>query len=148
MTFDPTTISPITVAIVDDEDSVRTGLRRLCGALGLRAASFASGRIFIAALESGVVPPDCLLLDAQMAQMNGLDVHRRLLELGLHIPTIIYTGDDAPQVKADYLEAGVAAYLRKPIAGDALIAAVEQVVTWQRPARADVLDPARPSPRR
>jgi len=134
MTFNSTPIPPISIAIVDDEESVRTGLRRLCTALGLRPVAYGSGGELIDALEAGIAPPDCLLLDAQMPHMNGLEVHRHLLDLGLRVPTIIYTGDDAPEVKARYLEAGVAAYLRKPIAGDALVAAVEQVVTWHRPA--------------
>ena len=122
--------SPISVAIVDDEESVRTGLRRLCSALGLRAIVFASGSEFIESLNAA--HPECVLLDAHMPHMNGLEVQRQLVDLGIRIATIVYTADDAPEAEAQYLAAGVAAYLRKPIAGDDLIAVIEQVMA--RPA--------------
>ena len=122
------------IAIVDDEDSVRTGLRRLCAALGFRTTTYASGSEFVDALHAGATRPDCLLLDAHMPYMSGLEVQRQLVDLGVRIPTIVYTADDAPELKARYVEAGVAAYLSKPIAGDDLIAAIEDVMTRPVPA--------------
>ena len=137
MSFDPCVGRPIVIAIVDDEDSVRTGLRRLCEALGLRATAYASGSEFIEALHAGATRPECLLLDAHMPHMSGLEVQRQLVDLGLRIATIVYTADDAPELKARYVAAGVATYLRKPIAGDDLIAAVEQAAIRARPASVD-----------
>jgi FixJ family two-component response regulator len=120
---------PASIAIVDDEDSVRTGLRRLCAALGFRTTVYASGSEFVDALHAGATRPDCLLLDAHMPYMSGLEVQRQLVDLGVRIPTIVYTADDAPELKARYVAVGVAAYLSKPIAGDDLIAAIEEVMT-------------------
>ena len=116
------------IAIVDDEESVRTGLRRLCMSLGLRASVYASGSEFLHSLAAGTPPPDSVLLDAHMPHMSGLEVQRHLIRLGLRIPTIVYTADDAPEAEARYVAAGVTAYLRKPIAGDELLAAIEQVM--------------------
>src|SRR5262252_11192257 len=123
------------IVIVDDEESVRTGLRRLCVSLGLRASVYASGSEFLHSLAAGVAPPDCVLLDAHMPHMSGLDVQRHLVDVGLKIPTIVYTADDAPEAEARYVAAGVAAYLRKPIAGDELLDAVEQVMTARESSR-------------
>jgi FixJ family two-component response regulator len=120
------------IAIVDDEDSVRTGLRRLCSALGFRTTTYASGSEFVDALHAGATRPDCLLLDAHMPYMSGLEVQRQLVDLGVRVPTIVYTADDAPELKARYVAAGVAAYLSKPIAGDDLVAAIQEVM--RRPA--------------
>jgi FixJ family two-component response regulator len=117
------------IVIVDDEESVRTGLRRLCVSLGLRASVYASGGEFLDSLAAGAAPPDCVLLDAHMPHMTGLEVQRHLVDVGLKIPTIVYTADDAPEAEARYVAAGVIAYLRKPIAGDELLAALEQVMT-------------------
>ena len=64
------------IVIVDDEESVRTGLRRLCVSLGLRASVYASGSEFLQSLAAGVAPPECVLLDAHMPHMSGLDVQR------------------------------------------------------------------------
>jgi FixJ family two-component response regulator len=125
------------VVIVDDEESVRTGLRRLCMSLGLRASVYASGREFVDSLAAGATQPNCLLLDAHMPHMSGLEVQRHLVDAGFRFPTIVYTADDAPEAEARYVAAGVSAYLRKPIAGDELLAAIEQVMMRALPTAVD-----------
>ena len=141
------TAQPISIVIIDDEESVRTGLRRLCVSLGLRTTVYASGREFVDALAGGATRPDCILLDAHMPLMTGLDVQRHLVDSGFRIPAIVYTADDAPEAKARYIAAGVAAYLRKPIAGDDLLTAIEQVMNRARPASMDQRPTASPTPR-
>ena len=123
-----------TILLVDDEESVRTGLRLLCVSLGLRASVYASGSEFLYSLAAGAAPPQCLLLDAHMPHMSGLEVQKHLVDAGLKVPTIVYTADDAPEAEARYVAAGVTAYLRKPIAGDDLLAAIEQVMTTYAPS--------------
>ncbi len=139
-------MSSASIAIVDDEESVRTGLRRLCAALGFRTTVYASGSEFVEALHAGATRPDCLLLDAHMPYMSGLEVQRQLVDMGIRIPTIVYTADDAPELEARYVAAGVAAYLSKPIAGDDLIAAIEYVMTHPVPPAGH--PPGAASPRR
>jgi FixJ family two-component response regulator len=125
------------IVIVDDEESVRTGLRRLCVSLGLRASVYASGREFLDSLAAGAPHPHCLLLDAHMPHMSGLEVQRYLIEAGFEFPTVVYTADDAPEAEARYMAAGVAAYLRKPIAGDELLESIERVMMRARPTAVD-----------
>jgi len=122
----------ISIAIVDDEESVRIALRRLCGALGLNPAIYASGRELIDSLEAGAARPDCLLLDAHMPRMTGLELHQHLAHHGVNLPTIVYTADDAPEAQARYVATGVTEYLRKPIGADQLLAAIERVMTTPR----------------
>src|SRR3954468_9597790 len=97
---------PPSIAIVDDDESVRVSLRRLCLVLGLRATAYPSGEDFFRALEVSEHGPDCLLLDAHMPRMTGLEVQLQLLRAGVGFPTIIYTADDAPEVLARYVDAG------------------------------------------
>ena len=133
MSADPSgPVERISVAIVDDEESVRIGLRRLCGALGLNPTVHASGRELIDMLDAGAPRPDCLLLDAHMPQMTGLELHQHLVRSGVNVPTIVYTADDAPEAQARYLAAGVMAYLRKPIGADELLAVIERAVAARR----------------
>src|SRR5262252_10798065 len=134
------------IVIVDDEESVRTGLRRLCVSLGLRASVHASGSEFLHSLAAGAAPPACVLLDAHMPHMSGLEVHQHLVDVGLKVPTIVYTADDAPEAEARYVAAGVAAYLRKPIAGDELLDAIEQVMTRTQSASLDQTPTTAPRP--
>jgi len=123
------------IAIVDDEESIRVSLRRLCAAVGVDATIYASGQEFLVALDAGGVAPDCLLLDAHMPRMTGLEVHQQLVRRNVSFPTVIYTADDAPEAQARYRAAGVAEYLLKPIGADELLAALERVVTQPRPAK-------------
>lgn len=116
----------ITVAIVDDEPTVARGLQRLCRLCGLNAAAYTSGREFIAQLDADVIRPDCVLLDAQMPDMTGLEIHHYLAPKKL--PTIIITADDTPELRAKYLAAGVADYLQKPVGGDELLAAIMRAI--------------------
>jgi CheY-like chemotaxis protein len=76
--------------------------------------------------------------------MSGLEVQRHLVDAGLKVPTIVYTADDAPEAEARYVAAGVTAYLRKPIAGDELLAAIEQVMTTTPPTAIDQRPTAAP----
>ncbi|HUL49108.1 MAG TPA: response regulator [Gemmatimonadales bacterium] len=119
---------PIAVAIVDDEASVRTSLRRLCQALGFQPTVFASGRQFLESLAVAGTAPDCLVLDARMLEMTGLEVHEQMSRSGMHVPTIVLTADDAPEVKSRYTAAGVKAYLRKPVGGEELYNAIVHAV--------------------
>ena len=129
------TLVGISVAIVDDEESVRVSLRRLASALGLTATAYASGAEFLQALDASCARPDCLVLDAHMPHMTGLEVQQQLVCRGEQFPTVIYTADDAPEVQARYLNAGVAEYLRKPVGAEEFLAAIERVVAASRRAR-------------
>jgi CheY-like chemotaxis protein len=140
--MDPTT-QRISVAIVDDEESVRVSLRRLCRALGLEATVFASGLELIEFLEGGGSAPDCLLLDAHMPDMTGLEVQNRLASRGARFPVLIYTADDAPEARARYLAAGASAYLRKPLGSDELFAAVARAMKGSGVAATDAVPSSR-----
>jgi CheY-like chemotaxis protein len=131
----------VSVAIVDDEESVRVSLRRLCHALGLDATVFASGPELIEFLETGARAPDCLLLDAHMPDMTGLEVQHRLVSRGERFPVLIYTADDAPEAQARYLAAGASAYLRKPLGSDELFAAVARAMKGVRGVPAPTFAP-------
>jgi FixJ family two-component response regulator len=119
----------VSVAIVDDEESVRTSLRRLCLALGLEATVFASGSELVEYLDAGSAAPDCVLLDAHMPDMTGLEVQQLLTRRGTRFPVLVYTADDAPEAQARYMAAGAADYLRKPLGSDELFAAVTRAVS-------------------
>jgi FixJ family two-component response regulator len=117
---------PLTVAIVDDDDSVRNSLHRLCSAFGLVAATYASARQFLTALADGVPPAHCLVLDAHMPEMSGPELLQHLQAQDLHIPTVVFTADDAPETLIRQ-PAGSLRYLRKPASADDLRSAIALV---------------------
>lgn len=118
------------VAIVDDEPSVRVGLRRLCTVLGMEATAYASGHLFLDSLLNSVVA-DCVLLDMHMPGMNGLEVQRRMASFTDSVAVIAITADDSPETRARWLAGGALACLRKPIGVDELTALQATVIEWQ-----------------
>jgi FixJ family two-component response regulator len=64
------------IAIVDDDPSVLKALTRLLRTRSFQAKTNASAQAFLPALSEG--PPECLILNLQMPEMNGLERHRHL----------------------------------------------------------------------
>jgi FixJ family two-component response regulator len=103
------------IAIVDDDESVCRAMKRLVRSLGMEANAFASGREFIELIETmPSFQPDCVILDVQMPEMNGLEVQERLASSGNRLPVIFITAHDEAGVRDRALAAGAVAFLRKP----------------------------------
>jgi FixJ family two-component response regulator len=119
----------ILVGIVDDEEVIRVSLCRLSEALGLSSTAYASGQELIKRLDQDEPLPDCLIVDAHMPQMTGLELQQHLAIRGTRVPIVIYSADDAPEIRARYLAAGIAEYVRKPAGGDDLLAAINRAMT-------------------
>jgi FixJ family two-component response regulator len=101
------------IAVVDDDEPVRKALSRLLRICKYRVRSFASGGEFLDSLRES--HPDCLVLDLQMPEINGLELLKELRARGLSVPVIIITAHDEPTVRASCLAAGASKYLCKPI---------------------------------
>jgi FixJ family two-component response regulator len=124
--------SRLHVAILDDDQSVRTALGRLLNASDMEAEAFATGvELFSSFASKG--KPDCLVLDLQMPGMNGLDVLNYLREMNLRVPTVVITAHDEPGACEACIKAGAALHLRKPLDANTLLAAIEKAVA--SPAR-------------
>lgn len=113
---------PPLIAIVEDEQSVRTALARLLRALGLQTRSFPSCTAFLHPFAHR--RPDCMILDLHMPGMSGLELLREIDARGARVPTIIITAHDEPDARRRCLEAGAVAYLRKPFDHQALLDAI------------------------
>jgi FixJ family two-component response regulator len=110
------------IAIVDDDHSVRKALQRLLRSINLDADAYGSGREFLAALADAM--PDCLVLDLQMPEMNGLELQQQLAESGVRLPVVVITGHDEPGMRAQCMAAGASMYLRKPLDDKVLLEAI------------------------
>jgi FixJ family two-component response regulator len=115
--------SRLLVAVVDDEEAVRIALRRLLRSAGLDVETFSSGAEFLESMKGH--QPDCVVLDLHMPQLGGFAVQARLAEAGIRLPMVVITGHDTDEARARALAGGAAAYLRKPVDDQALLAAIE-----------------------
>src|SRR5580658_1163692 len=82
--------SKAVIAVVDDDPSVRQGLDRLVRSWGWKTETFASAQEFLA--RSWAEPPTCLVLDLQLPVLSGLDLQKRMAEIGLKTPIVFLTG--------------------------------------------------------
>ena len=100
------------IAVVDDDEMVRTGLERLLKTSGYTVATFASAEAFLTSDFLRKVP--CLIADIRMPGMSGLDLQSRLNDEGFRIPIIFITahGDEKMRIRA--MRAGASAFLAKP----------------------------------
>src|SRR5438128_2383434 len=110
------------VFVVDDDDSVRRSLERLLRLTGHRVESFSSAAAFLAHAEPDV--DACLLLDIRMPQLTGLDVQRKVNEMGRFLPLIFMTGYADIESCVAGMKAGAADFLLKPCDEDQLLQAV------------------------
>ena len=116
----------LSIAVVDDEESVRVALRRLCLAYGLDAHTFATAEQLFDSLDTRRY--DCLILDAHMPGFGGLDAQTWLNMCGIRIPSVIITGRDDDEVRARSRAVGASACLCKPIDADVLFETIARAV--------------------
>ncbi|MBD9562742.1 response regulator transcription factor [Pseudomonas sp. PDM09] len=79
----------VIIAIVDDDDSVRTALESLLRSSGYKVQTYCSALEFLN--TNGPAQTHCLISDIQMPGMSGLELHKQLVAMGFHIPTIFIT---------------------------------------------------------
>jgi FixJ family two-component response regulator len=110
------------VAIVDDDDSMRSALQGLLKAIGLPSQVFASAEEF---LNSGQQHQTaCLIADIRMPGMSGLELQARLNAEHCRIPTIFITAHGDTKMRMQALRAGAVEFLAKPFEDEALLESV------------------------
>src|ERR1700758_3066625 len=86
---DPKRVQSELIAIVDDDECARSGLRALIESFGYRVAAFASAEEYLA---SDMRESTALILDVYMPGMSGPDLQAHLIAGGRCPPTIFATG--------------------------------------------------------
>jgi FixJ family two-component response regulator len=107
------------VAIVDDDDSVRSALLGLMNAVGWAARAFSSAEEF---LQSGAHEQTyCLLADVRMPGMSGLALQHQLNARSAGIPIIFITAHGDEDTRTRALNAGAFRFFQKPFEIEALL---------------------------
>jgi two-component system, LuxR family, response regulator TtrR len=99
----------MTLAVVDDDDDVRTALKRLLQAMDYRVVGFASAEDF----EARTVEVDCAIIDMRLPGVSGLELCERLRQRSTPTPVVLVTGD-AHRLATDVPAAADTPVLNKP----------------------------------
>jgi FixJ family two-component response regulator len=121
------------VSVVEDDQFFRESMKRLMRSLGYAVEAFPSAADFIASPR--LVETACLIADVNMPAMTGLELHRRLIEMGYAIPTILVTAYPDNDVRARTLNDGVVCYLRKPVDEKHLVLCLRAVLHSDEPCK-------------
>ena len=110
------------VAIVDDDESLRSAVRGLMKEAGLDARAFASAEDF---LNSGLlIQTGCLIADIRMPGMSGLELQHALNARDCRIPTIFITAHGDAKMRLQAMRAGAVEFLAKPFDDEVLLDSV------------------------
>jgi len=101
------------IAIVDDDELVRSALEGLMKAAGFTALAFASGEEF---LNSGELEQTaCLIVDIRMPGMSGLELQSKLSKDHHKVPVIFITAQGDERMRMQALRTGAVKFLTKPL---------------------------------
>jgi len=129
-----TSAAPI-VFVVDDDASVRDGLRRLMSSVGLEVEVFASAQAFLHARRPDA--PGCLVLDVRLPGLSGLDLQRELADTDAALPIIFLTGHGDIPMSVRAMKAGAVEFLTKPFREQDLLDAIRNAIERDRAARGE-----------
>src|SRR2546425_5409271 len=110
------------VAIVDDDDLMRSALQGLLKAVGLPAQAFASAEEFLKSDERHQIA--CLIADIRMPGMSGLELQAQLNNERCRIPIIFITAHGDEKMRMQALRAGAVEFLAKPFDDEVLLESV------------------------
>jgi len=110
--------SSAVVHLIDDDEDVRRALAFLLSTAGLAVRVHESAIHFLENLSG--LQPGCIVSDVRMPGVDGLELQKRLKDLGVDMPMIIMTGHADVPLAVQAMKAGAIDFLEKPF-DDALL---------------------------
>src|ERR1700675_4149838 len=110
------------VAIVDDDDSMRSALQGLLQSAEFSARAFASAEEFLKSGQQHQI--SCLIADIRMPGMSGLELQAQLNAERCRIPIIFITAHGDAKMRLQALRAGAVEFLSKPFDEEVLLESV------------------------
>ena len=120
----------MTIAVVDDDASVRRGVARLLRTSGYEVETFSSAAAFLA--RRSTLRAGCLVLDVSMPGATGLDLHDALVAAGDNVPVIFITGHGDARKAGRAMKSGACDFLSKPFEDEVLLRAVQRATAKER----------------
>jgi FixJ family two-component response regulator len=118
------------VYVVDDEPSIRQAMSSVIRSLGLRVETFGTAKEFLAHQRAD--QPSCVVLDVQLPDGSGLELHRALDAMDIPIPVIFITGQGTIPMSVRAMKAGALEFLTKPVRDEDLVGAIQVALERDR----------------
>ncbi len=117
------------ILIVDDSPTILMSMRGILERAGHAVSNAASGEEAVSVLLRGL-KPDLVITDYHMGVMNGIDLVREVRKMASlrFIPVLMVTTESQQAKRVEAKAAGATGWLVKPVAPDALLQVIKQVV--------------------
>lgn len=123
------------VFVIDDDPSIRTVMREVMEAEGSEVRDFESCEDFLAAY--GGESHGCLLIDAYLPGMSGLDLLAEMGRRGHPLPSIMMTGSSDVQMAVSAMKMGASDFIEKPVSAASLVSCVRAALSRARNTEAE-----------
>jgi len=120
---------PAIVHVIDDDEALRESLAFLLRTADIETKSYASAAAFLDALPlKGLT---CIITDVRMPGLSGIDLLRRVKELGIEVPVIVITGHGDVPLAVEAMRFGAVDFLEKPFDDEILLQSVRAALRQQ-----------------
>ena len=113
-----------TVFIVDDDQGVRDSVKILMHSISIESEVFSSADDFLRQYDPKRA--GCLVLDVRMPGMSGIELQKRLTELGSTLPIIFLTAHGDVPMAVEAVKAGAMDFVQKPFRDQELIDKIQE----------------------
>jgi two-component system response regulator FixJ len=115
-----------TIYVVDDDEPALDSLSLLLTTEGYAVRSHESARTFLDAIKQN--ERGCVITDARMPGMSGLDLLAVMKERRVSMPVIVVTGHGDVHLAVEAMKRGAIDFFEKPLDGRALLASVRSAL--------------------
>ncbi|MEA2641016.1 MAG: two-component system, OmpR family, response regulator MprA [Chloroflexota bacterium] len=127
---------PAQILVIDDDPKITQMLRRALTLDGYAVETAGSGAAGLDAARA--TPPDLVVLDVLMPEIDGLEVCRRLRQVG-DTPILLLTAKDEVEDRVRGLDSGADDYVVKPFALEELLARIRALLRRHEPVSNETL---------
>ncbi len=127
-------VTPASVLVVDDDEQLREGYRRLLTKAGIGTLAVASAKLALELLRNGDLF-DVIVSDIVMPGTDGITMLREVRRYNLDVPVILITGNPSLMTAMSAVQYGGFRYLVKPVPPPDLVKAVHDAIKLHRLAR-------------
>lgn len=116
----------VTIAVVEDDEGVRTALQQLLRSMGFNAVTFGSAEEFLGATAASDV--NCLIADINLPGISGVELVKKVGMNGRRLPAVLITGRRDAATAELARQAEETPRLYKPFSDAALLEMIDRVM--------------------